>query len=249
MRGPALVALFAFAAAGCATKADVETLESSIVEEMGQIRDDQRVLLAQMRAAVDSLDAAEARRASTGQGELDRRVQRLEGAIAELLEIVQQNNQLLNDLLQRSGAGASRGGQPSGSDSGFGARGGDVDAELYNMALGQFRSGNYETARGAFEDFLTAQPGHELAPDAQFWLARSYEEAGDVSRAQAEFRRLTELYPGAPRSASALYALGLIEAKAGNRPEARRLFAQVQTGYPDSPEATLAREEIRKLGG
>lgn len=253
MRRPALVVLFAFAAAGCATKADVQTLESSMVSEMGQAREDQVRLLAQMQAALDSLDVAEARRASTAQGEIDRRVKRLEDAIAELLEIVSQNNQLLNDLFeQRPSYPSSPMAGPADMEAAVrmpGVGGADSATQFYALALEQFRRGNLETARGALAEFLARNPGHQLAPDAQYHIARTYEDDEDVAMALTEYQRVTELFPDSNRAPTALWRRGLIEVKRGNPATARRLFAQIETGYPNSPELPLARRELEKLGG
>jgi tol-pal system protein YbgF len=252
----------AFVASACATKADVQTLESSIVDEMAQIRDDQMRLLEQMQSALDSLDAAEARRASTGQGELDRRVQRLESSLAALMDLAAQNNQLLIDRLDRSAMAGPRPGAPGGMvtpsgdpvgpggrEPGAGDLGADEATQFYALALEEFRKGNYETARGALQEFLAMNPSHDLAPDAQYHIARTYEDAGDVAMALTEYQRVTELYPDSNRAPAALYRRGLIEVGRGNTAIARRLFTQIQNGYPDSPEVPLARQELAKLGG
>lgn len=250
------VGMLAFAAAGCATKADVQTLESSLVDEMAQVRDDQVRLVQQMRAAIDSLNAAEARRASTGQGELDRRVQRLESSLSALLDITTQNNQLLNDILSRGGgmaavpggAGLEPGGGPGSGPIGSSAAGDDA-TQFYALALEEFRKGNNETARGALQEFLAQNPDHELAPDAYYHIARTHEEQDDVASALTAYQRVTELYPNSGRSPAALYRRGLIEVQRGNTAVARRLFTQITSGYPNTPEESLAREELAKLGG
>ena len=250
MRVPALAVLAAAAVAGCATKADVQTLESSVVAEMSQIRDDQVRLLAQIRLALDSLDAAEARRASTGQGEMDRRVRRLEDSLSELLDIASQNNQLLNDLLSgRSAYSRSPTGSVGGDLVTPSGQGDAAGTQLYALALEEFRKGNLETARGALQEFLAQNPAHDLAPDAQYHIARTYEDAGDVAMALTEYQRVTELFPDSNRAPTALWRRGLIEVTRGNTAIARRLFTQIETGYPNSPELPLARQELKKLGG
>lgn len=265
--GPALGTLIAFAAAGCATKADVQTLESSMVEEMSQIRDDQVEVVTRLQVAVDSLDAAMARRASQGEGEMDRRVQRLESSLSQLLDITLQNNQLLNDLLTQRPAsvgvvgptgGAADSDVLAGSDpmggtarGGGSATGADGDAatQLYALALEEFRKGNLETARGGLQEFLARNPDHDLAPDAQYHIARTYEDGDDVAMALTEYQRVTELFPDSGRAPTALWRRGLIEVSRGNTSVARRLFTQIETGYPNSPELPLARQELAKLGG
>ncbi len=263
MRTPALwVGLFAFAAAGCATKADVQTLESSMVEEMSQIRDDQVRVVQRLQSAVDSLDAAMARRAMQGEGEMDRRVERLESSLSALLDISLQNNQLLNDLLTQRpaslgvAAGALAGGTAAGNvaaggvmDGATGGQGADSATQFYAMALEEFRKGNLETARGALQEFLARNPTHDLAPDAQYHIGRTHEDGGDAARALIEYQRVTELFPDSPRAPTSLWRRGLIEVARGNTAIARRLFTQIETGYPNSPELTLAQQELAKLGG
>ncbi|MFV1985898.1 MAG: tol-pal system YbgF family protein [Gemmatimonadota bacterium] len=254
-RPPLWVGVFALVAAGCATKADVQTLESSMVEEMSQIRDDQVQVVERLQSAVDGLDAAMARRAQQGEGEMDRRVQRLESSLSELLDITLQNNQLLNDLLTQrpaslgvaAGAAGAAAGRASGGAMG-GAQSTDDATQFYALALEEFRKGNLETARGALEEFLARNPTHQLAPDAQYHIGRTYEDAGEMALALTEYQRVTELFPDSNRAPTALWRRGLIEVARGNTAAARRLFTQISTGYPNSPELTLAQRELAKLG-
>ncbi len=249
MRTPAVVMLLSVAAAGCASKADVEVLGDSVRSDMEEIRAGQAQLLNQVRGGLDSLDAAGLRRETTGRGEFERRVARLEDAMEELLEIASQNNQLLNDLYQNRTASAGNPGRSQPMDTGrIQSLGQDEPSQFYGLALEQFTLGNYETARGAFRNFLTEHGSHDLAPDAQYYIARTYEDANDVGNALAEFQRVTELYPNSNRAAAALYRRGLLEVARGNTAIARRLFTQVEAGYANSPEAPLARQELAKLG-
>jgi tol-pal system protein YbgF len=243
----ALVALAALLCAGCAMKADLESLEQSMLSEMQQIRVDQETVLAQLSLAFDSLDAAQGRRELTGRGEFDRRIERLEDQIAELLTLTAQNNQLLNDLYNnRSSLGVDRGPRPGVI--GVPATGGDpVATEFYAAAQAQYRQGNYETARGAFQEFLAQYPTHELAPDAQFFLAETYASTGDQAMALVEYQRVMEHFPDSQRAPTSLYKRGLIEEQRGNLALARSLFRQIEAGYPNSPEAEAAREKLRRL--
>ena len=241
------VALAALLGAGCAMKADLESLEQSMLTEMQEIRAEQQALLAQLSVAFDSLDAAQGRRELTGRGESDRRIERLEDQIAELLDLTAQNNQLLNDLYaNRSalGTGQRTGpaviGTPAGGED-------PVATEFYAAAQAQYRQGNYETARGAFQDFLAQYPTHELAPDAQYFLAETYASTDDLAMALVEYQRVMELYPDSRRAPTSLYKRGLIEEQRGNLALARSLFRQIEAGYPNSPEAEAAREKLRRL--
>ncbi len=249
MRMPAVAVLLGVAAAGCASKADVETMSDSLTADIQAIRDGQRILVAQLQGGLDSLEAADFRRETTGRGEIERRVGRLEDRIEVALELLSQNNQLLNDLYQdRSPGAGSMMGRPMNTG-GPGSRSPDEPTQFYGMALDMYNRGNLETAREAFRNFIAENPSHELAPDAQYYVARTYEDGGDVGDAIAEYQRVTELHPNSNRAPAALYRRGMIEAARGNTALARRLFTQVESGYSTSPEAPLARQELQKLGG
>jgi len=216
---------------------------------MEEIRAGQAQLLNQVRGGLDSLDAAGMRRETTGRGEFERRVERLEDLMAELLEITGQNNQLLNDLYENRTASAAGAGRPSpGGERPLGNVGQDEPSQFYGLALEQFTLENYDNARGGFRNFLQMHGDHELAPDAQYYVARAYEEAGEIGNALDEYQRVTELYPDSSRGGAALYRRGLLYVARGDTAVARRLFTQVEAGYPNSPEAPLARQELAKLG-
>ncbi|MCG8470085.1 MAG: tetratricopeptide repeat protein [Gemmatimonadetes bacterium] len=254
MRGPAVVVLLSVAAAGCASKSDVETLQTTVQADLEEIRVGQAQLLDQIRGGLDSLDAAGMRRETTGRGEFERRVANLEALMDELLEITGQNNQLLNDLYEARVASGSSGGGFTGPTSDPGGSmstptlSSDVPSQLYGLALEQYNLGNYETARGALRNFISENPSHELAPDAQFYIGRAHEEAGEIGEALAEYQRISEMYPDSNRAPAGLYRRGLLEVERGNTEIARRYFTQIEAGYPNSPEAPLARQELQKLG-
>lgn len=259
MRRAALVALSAALAAGCASKADLQSLEASMLEEMRSGRAEQEALLGQLQAAIDSLEAVQARQKLTESGEFQRRVTRLQDQLDELFHLVSQNHQLLNDLYARApGAGRSGLAGPEMGAAGAGevepatpeaGRGADSATQYYAAALQQYRQGNHDTARGAFEYFLATWPTHELAPDAQYYVAETYAAEGQDALALAEYQRVMELFPDSRRAPTSLYKRALIEKRNGNLAVARSLLRQIEAGYPNSQEAPLAREELAKLGG
>ena len=254
------------AGAACASRGDVEMMGDALRDEISGLAEGQRRLAEAVQADLESIETSSEQRETTGRSELERRMARLEGLIEQQNEIASQNNQLLNDIyeiLSRSGPPARMGATIPGSgdvgppaagaaDPQFGgssASGPDEAAQFYALALDTYQRGNLETARDAFRNFLLEYAGHELAPDAQYWLARTYEDTDDPGNALEEYRRLTERYPDSSRAPAALFRRAMIEAGRGNTAVARRLFAQIESGYPNSPEAPEATEERRKLGG
>jgi len=266
MRHAAVAVLLGVAAAACASRGDVETLGDALRDDLAVLAEGQRQLADAVQADLESIESSSQRRETTGRGELDRLIQRIEGLFEQLIEMSAQNNQLLNDIYENqrrqgspspmgfpgsAGAGPPAAG-PVGTESNpdaSAASGSDEASQFYALALDMYQRGNIETARDAFRDFLAVYGGHEFAPDAQYWVARTYEDAEDPGSALEEYRRLTELYPDSSRAPAALFRRGMIEAGRGNTAVARRLFSQIESGYPNSPEAPEARRERERLGG
>ena len=261
-----------FPLAGCfATKADVEVMGSSVRRDVAALQEGQRAIMSGLLGGLDSLEAADSRLQTTMLGELERRIRSLERLFNELLEVSNQNNLLLQQILDEmadlaaqappmgvqpgipnvSGADpAGPGGGPaSAAGRGSSAMSEAVATQLYGMALDQFNRGNVQAARESFRNFLAEDPDHPLAPDAQFFLGRVYEDLDDIGNALASYQRVAELYPESGRAPSALFRRARLAAERGNTAIARRLLEQVETKYPDSVEAPLAREERARLGG
>lgn len=265
------------AGAGCATKGDVTSLQRSMNAHMDSMQATQDSLLGEMQRLRSALVQQEEESASltrTRTSELERRIGDLREQVAQLTQITGQTQRTLQRQLDRLSSGARSGGGAGGVTVGGGAAdsasagddapadtaagdtastGGEGTADspesLYKTGVQQFRRGAYETARIALEKLLSAYPRHDLAPDAQFFLARTYRDAGEARRALEEFQRILELYPNSGRASAALYQRGMIHVELGNTDEARSAFEQVLRGYPDSPEAELAEERLSELGG
>lgn len=264
----AVAALFLLA--GCASTGALEETEQVLVAEMHELQEGQDSLRAEMvrmrRALVDSLEARRGR-SLTGQGELSRRLDRLQEELGRIAALLGENQRQIGRLSEQIAAAGSGGGGATGNAAGGGpsdgsaagdttaaadsaADGGEADPQgLYEASLQQFRRGAYGTARSGLQEFLSEFPDHELAPDAQYYVAESFAEADEPARALEAYGRVVELFPDSRRAASALYKSGRIELERGNTEDARVFFSRVVQGYPDSPEASLARDRLESLGG
>lgn len=251
------------AASACASSGALQETEQTLVAELHELQDGQDSLQAELdRVRLTLLDSLQARqdRELAGRGELGRRLERMEeelGRIAALVGAAQRQITRLSE--DASGAGTDGTGDPArdtadaespdGADADVEQTGENGDPrQLYEASLQQFRRGAYSTARSGLEEFLSQFSDHELAPDAQFYMAESWAEAGEPSEALDAYGRVVELYPDSRRAAAALYKSGLLELERGNVEDARVFFSRVVNGYPDSPEASLASDRVEDLG-
>ena len=251
-----ITASFAFLGTACAMKSDVADLESTLQAQMQAERAQRDSLMTEIRqlrsVLLDSLSVQQ-RRDISGMVDLSRQIEDLGVAVTQLTALTGETQRQLA-LLQDSGsglAGAAALGAAGvtltddGGDSPVSA-GGEPQA-LYEAALRQFRRGSYETARAGLDQFLEQYPGHELAPDAQYFRAETFAESDEPDVALVEYARVLELYPNSRRAPTALYKSGLIELQRGNVDDARTFFQRVVQGYPDSDEVDLAERELSRL--
>lgn len=265
-----LVLPVAFLIVGCAGKGDLREMEETLIAEFRELEAEQdslhRELEALRRELAAGLESREGE-AMADRGAVLNRLSELERQVGRVAALAGQNQQLLTRLEERSRAERVRGRTPAGAAEGDtsaasredaaaddtatdGAAGGDGDPRgLYQAALQQFRRGSFGTARDGLEAFLSQNPEHELAPDAQFYVAESHAEEGEQRRALEAYGRVVELFPDSRRAASALYKSGLIELERGNVGDARVFFRRVESGYPDSDEAALAHDQLDRLEG
>lgn len=249
---PALVALALLSSGACATKGDLADLRTTIALQMEQDRAQRDSLLVEIRGLravlLDSLSVQQ-RRDISGRVDLERQIRDLNTALNQLTALTGETQRQLARL-EAGGNGTT---VPGDDDVTVADLDEAVDGAgpraLYDAAIRQFRRGSYETARSGLDEFLARHPDHELAPDAQFYRAETFAEAGDVETALAEYARVLELYPNSSRAPTALYRSGQLELERGNRDDARTFFDRVIQGYPGSDEVELARRELTRLGG
>jgi tol-pal system protein YbgF len=119
--------------------------------------------------------------------------------------------------------------------------------ELYQLALDQLRRGSTGAARSALTDLLKQYPNADVAPDAQFYVADSYDREGNTAAADSVYQLVVQRYPSSERAPTALYKHGLTLVTAGKVQAARAALQQVVSKYPRSDEAVLAKDRLRTL--
>jgi tol-pal system protein YbgF len=119
--------------------------------------------------------------------------------------------------------------------------------ELFQLGRDQLARGGNSAARAAFADFLAKYPDHELAADAQFFLAEALAGEGKISAADTAYATVVKKYPTSLRAATALYKRGVAQQKGGKTATAKRTFNELIKLFPESDEAALARERLRAM--
>lgn len=120
----------------------------------------------------------------------------------------------------------------------------------YESAFTLLKGEKYAEAETAFRAFVKANPRHDLAGNAQYWLGESLYARKDYKNAAKAFAEGYQKYRKAPKAADNLLKLGLSLSALGNKKDSCITFAQFQKEYQDASASLKARadSESKKLG-
>ena len=120
----------------------------------------------------------------------------------------------------------------------------------YEAAFALLRSGDYGKAEAGFRNFLKDHEKHNLASNAQYWLAETYYVRGNYEQAARGFAIGFQNYPSSSKAPDNLLKLGLSLANSGKKQEACLTFQKLDTTFPNPPTPLKRRvaQEKSRLG-
>ncbi|WP_157832864.1 tol-pal system protein YbgF [Thiolinea disciformis] len=106
---------------------------------------------------------------------------------------------------------------------------------------------NSQSAIPAFRAFLVNYPKHELAANAQYWLAEALFVQKDYEGASTEFMRVLREYQDSPKASAAALKLGYSYYELKQWDFARRTLEDTIRFFPDSSSAKLAQARLQRM--
>ena len=119
---------------------------------------------------------------------------------------------------------------------------------LYNNALSDYNSANYDLAIQEFADYLRFYGNSDRAGNAQFYLADIEYKQRNYQQAVKDYDKVLEQYPGGNKAAAAQLRKGFALIELGDRDSAIQELQSLLARYPSSPEAVQARERLHRMG-
>jgi tol-pal system protein YbgF len=242
----------------CATKRDVRDLQSELAARLDRLaasQDSLRAIIVEQSVQTQDTLRNTSRELVDIRGDVLNQLNRIANQLDQIEELSGQNSlniSALRDQMQQSRRPMSSsdvGGSGGGGDaSGIMSEGTGAADAMYNAAIRQYNRGSLTAARAAFEQFLTAHPSSDLAPQAHYYLADVLVQQEDLEGAIEEFSRVFELFPSSSSVPDALYRVGLLHVELGNDAEARAFFERVVNTYPDARVAEFARARLGEIG-
>lgn len=120
--------------------------------------------------------------------------------------------------------------------------------QLYASAFNDYLMGNLELAVSGFQEFLTHYPESEFADNAAYYVGVCYFDQERYEQAIQAFDQVINLYPRGDKVAVSYYKTAQALEQLQRNSEAIEALRQLIAQFPDSPEATLAREQLQRMG-
>jgi tol-pal system protein YbgF len=118
---------------------------------------------------------------------------------------------------------------------------------LYDRGYTLYHQKHYVDAESSFQRFLQAEPGSELADNAQYWIGECRYSRGDMRGALAAFREAVARYPQGNKTPDALLKAGMSLEALGDKEGARNTYQEVLRRFPSTAVAAVAEERRAKL--
>ena len=116
----------------------------------------------------------------------------------------------------------------------------------YNQAY-QLLVNKPAEAAPLFRNFLANYPQHELAANAQYWLAEALYAQKDFEGASQEFMKVLKQYKDSPKSSGAALKLGYSFYELQHWEYARRTLEDTVRFFPETSSAKLAEARLQKM--
>jgi TolA-binding protein len=163
----------------------------------------------------------------------------------------------LRNSLQQAGSrpsGTSDGGDPAPPGGGAAAPSGGSPGgvgvspqKLYDSAMGDYYSGQYDLAILGFSDYIKSFPKADLADDAQVNICSAYLQDGKNDKAVEACDLAIRTYPGGDKIPDAYYKKGLALQNLRDVNGARDAWEHVVKSNPDTDAGRLAKQRLEQI--
>lgn len=195
--------------------------------------------IAQMRGSLLDL-SNQLERMRTENAQLRGQVEQLARDVSELQVQMKDLTQGLDDRLRRlEPQKASVDGKEFMADA--------EEIRLYEAAMAQVRSGDFDAAATSLAVFRVRYPSSGYGQSVLFWLGNAQYGKRDYVEAIASFRGFAGSYPGDLRAPEALLAVANCHFELKDVKSARKALDDLFKAYPDSEAALAGKQRLAAL--
>jgi len=125
----------------------------------------------------------------------------------------------------------------------------EIPKKQYDFATSFLKIGDYSTAERAFREFVTTNPEHELAGNAQYWYAETFRIRQLYTDAASAYLEGYQKYPKGEKAPINLLKLGVSMVQIGEKEQGCKMIEGVEKQYPKANQSVLqkAKYESKKF--
>jgi len=118
------------------------------------------------------------------------------------------------------------------------------EQRAYDVALDQFKRGDYPGAIAGFQAFVKTYPRSPLAASAQYWVGNAQFARKDYRAAIVAQRQLLQLWPDSAKVPDALLNIASAQSELGDSVASRRTLEELIGKFPQSESAVKAKQRL-----
>jgi tol-pal system protein YbgF len=117
-------------------------------------------------------------------------------------------------------------------------------ASTYREAVALLRRGEHAASITMLRAFVTDNPQHEYADNAQYWLGEAFYDQKDYTNAVVQFRAVLDKFPQGNKVPDSMLKIGYCYFALGNQQQAQSTLQQLISSFPTSEPASLAMKRL-----
>ena len=125
----------------------------------------------------------------------------------------------------------------------------ETPEKQYDFATSFLKVGDYSTAERAFREFVTTNPDHDLAGNAQYWYAETFRIRQLYTDAASAYLEGYQKYPKGEKAPINLLKLGVSMVQIGEKDQGCKMINGVEKQYPEANQSVIqkAKYESQKF--
>ncbi|WP_298032046.1 tol-pal system protein YbgF [uncultured Desulfovibrio sp.] len=121
----------------------------------------------------------------------------------------------------------------------------DISLALFDAGVNAYNARKYEEAQRSFTDFLKNYKDHNLAPEAQYYLAECYFQRNQFADAALAYDTVIKKYSKSSHAPGAYLKQGISFSKLNQGAAAKARMQELIKMFPNSPEAARAKSFLK----
>lgn len=118
---------------------------------------------------------------------------------------------------------------------------------VYEAGIAAFKAGEMQKARDLFNRFVEQNPSHALKPNSHYWIGETYYTEKNYEPAILAFQEVIKNYPKSDKAPAALLKQGMSFKNIGDKKSARYVLNKLKDDYPQTEDAKKAKGLLKEL--